>query len=172
MLSRGEAIWFVLQVIPRHEGKVAKILELRGYAHFLPTYRTRRKWTDRVKVIEQPLFPGYVFCERHASLMEVVHRTPGIIRLVSFGGKPGVVAEEEISALKRIIDSDRDVCSFPFLSTGQKVEVIAGPLMGVSGIITQFKNRDRLVLSVELIMKSISVEIDRSEVAPVHRAVA
>jgi transcription antitermination factor NusG len=98
--------------------------------------------------------------------MEMIRENPGITRIVSFGGKPHPVADEEIEAIRRIVDSDRNVESFPYLDTGDRVQVISGPLLGLVGIITQVKKRDRLVISVDLVMKSVCVDIDRSEVMP------
>jgi transcription antitermination factor NusG len=158
--------WFALQVIPRHEKKVDILLGQNGCEHLLPTYLKGRKWSDRVKTIEQPLFPGYVFFRTHRSLMEIMRSIPGIIRIVSFGGRPGPVPEEDIEALKRLARTDRDVRPFSYLNVGQKVQVVAGPLQGLTGIITEFKKRCRLVIAVDMIMKSVAVEIKESEVAP------
>jgi transcription antitermination factor NusG len=159
--------WFALQVIPRHEAKVGSILAWKGHQYLLPTSRVRRQWSDRVKAIEQPVFPGYIFCTSQRSLlMGLIRSTPGIIRVVSFGGKPHPVSEEEIQAMQRIVQADREICSFPYLAAGQKVKIIAGPLAGITGIITKLRNRDRLVISVDAIMRSLAVEVDRTEIAP------
>ena len=170
MLFSDTGPWFALQVVPKHEKSVDNILEYRGYNHFLPTYRVRRRWSDRIRLVEQPLFPGYVFCKSQSNLMEVIRASPGIIRIVAFGGKPHPVPDREIEALQQIVRGKREYSAFPYLSTGQKVQVIAGPLTGIVGIITEFKNRDRLVISLDVIMKSVSVEIDQWEVALVQAA--
>ena len=170
MLFRDAGPWFALQVVPRHEKSVDKILEYRGYTHFLPTHRVRRRWSDRVRVVEEPLFPGYVFCRSQRNLMEIIRSSPGIIRIVAFGGRPHPISDKEIEALQQIVRGTREYSAVPYLSVGQKVQVISGPLTGISGTITQFKNRDRLVISLEVIMKSVSVEIDQSEVALVQAA--
>jgi len=149
---------------------VEKILGIRGYERLLPARAVSRRWSDRIKVIGQPLFPGYVFCKNQRSLMEVVRATPGIIRIVSFGGKPYAIAQEEIDALQRLVQSDRDASPVPYLRMGQKVKVITGPLAGITGMITQIKKRDRLVVSIDFIMRSVSVEIDQSELAPLPEA--
>jgi len=164
-MSFDAEFWFALQVTPKHEQKVDAMLAWKGHGHFLPSAPVSRQWSDRVKVVQQPLFPGYVFCRTQKSvLMGLTRNTPGIIRVVSFGGKPQPVADEEIVSLQRIIQTERDVCSFPYTTVGQKVQIIAGPLAGITGIITELKRRHRLVISVDIIMKSISVEIDQSEV--------
>lgn len=165
MISYDGNSWLALQVMPRHENTVDRILGMRDCEHFLPIREVKRRWSDRVKAIGQPLFPGYVFCKIQHSLMEVVRGIPGAIRIVSFGGKPYPVADEEIEAIQRLIQSDRDVSPVAYLRIGEKVKVIAGTLIGVTGMITQLKKRDRLIMSLDFIMKSVSVEIDRSEVA-------
>src|ERR1041385_1037560 len=165
MLFRDAEPWFALQVVPRHEKSVDKILEYRGCKHFLPTYRVRRRWSDRVSIIEEPLFHGYVFCRSQSNLMEIIRGSPGIIRIVAFGGKPHAVPDKEIEALQHIVRGKREYSAFPYLNVGQKVRVISGPFTGISGIITRFKNHYRLVVSLDVIMKSVSVEIDQSEVA-------
>jgi len=169
MFSGDAESWFALQVTPRHELRVDAMLAWQGYGHFLPSAKMRHQWSDRIKVIEQPLFPGYVFCRSHESvLVKLARSTPGVIRAVCFGGKPHPVADEEIASLQRIVRSERDVSSFPYSTIGQRVQIIAGPLTGITGVITEFKKRHRLVISLDIIMKSISVEIDQSEVLPIH----
>lgn len=157
--------WFALQVVPRHEKSVDDMLEYRGYNHFLPTYRIRRRWSDRVRLVEQPLFPGYVFCRSKSNLMEVIRGSPGIIRIVAFGGRPHPVPDKEIEALQHIVQGKREYSAVPYWNVGQKVQVVSGPLAGICGAIMRFTNRDRLIISLDVIMKSVSVEIDQSEVA-------
>jgi transcription antitermination factor NusG len=168
MFHDDSSPWLALQVFPRHEKKVDVILQNRGYVHFLPTCHRQRKWSDRVKTIEEPLFPGYVFCRGQQTLMEIVRATPGIVRIVSFGGKPYPISDKEIEALQCIVGCGREVGSLSYLCTGLKVKVVSGPLLGVTGMIIQVKNRNRLVLSVDVVMKSIHVDIDRAEVVPLY----
>jgi len=159
-------LWFAVQVTPRHEKKVDVMLSQKDYGHFLPMSSVRRNWSDRVKEIEQPLFPGYVFCRSRSSLVGNLRRTPGIIRIISFGGKPCPIDDGEIEALQRVVESRRDICSFPYFTAGQRVQVVTGPLSGITGIISQVKKRNRLIIAVDLIQKAISVEIDGAEVVP------
>jgi transcriptional antiterminator NusG len=167
-----EESWFVTQVIPRHEKSVDTILGIKCYQHFLPIHRARRKWSDRTKVVDEPLFPGYVFVRVKRSLMGPILGIPGVIRIVSFGGVPHPISEEEIEALRLVFRSSREVCSFPYLNVGQNVRVISGPLSGIRGIVTKFKKHDRLILSIDLIMKSVSVEINGSEIEPIESKVS
>jgi len=102
--------------------------------------------------------------------MAIIRSFPGIIRIVAFGGIPHPIPDKEIEALQQIVRGKREYGAVPYLSVGQKVQVMSGPLTGIIGIITQFKNHDRLVISLDAIMKSVSVKIDQLEVAPVQAA--
>lgn len=164
MFSHSYESWFAVQTSPRHEAKVACLLGYKGYQHFLPTYKSRRTWSDRIKTIELPIFPGYVFCR---TLDKIAHglvlTTPGVVRVVGFNGKPYPIADQEIDAIRKaVLSPDASPC--PYLKVGQKVRITDGPMAGVIGILTQIKNRHRLVISVELIMKSISVDVDARDV--------
>jgi transcription antitermination factor NusG len=165
MLFSDMGPWFAIQVMPRHEKSVDRILEHKGCDHFLPTYRVSRKWSDRIKTVVEPLFPGYVFCRSQSNLMAIIRGLPGIICIVAFGGIPHPIPDKEIEALQQIVRGKQKYGVVPYLSVGQKVQVISGPLIGIIGIITQFKNHDRLVISLDAIMKSVSVEIDQLDVA-------
>ena len=99
-------------------------------------------------------------------MMEMIRNFPAIIRIVSFGGKPSPVDDGEIAVLQQVVNSKRDANRFPYMTAGLKVKVISGPLGGITGVITQVKKRDRLVVSVDVIMNSVCVDIDRSEVQP------
>jgi transcription antitermination factor NusG len=159
--------WFAVQVLPRHEGRVASLLNYKGYQQFLPTYQSCRKWSDRNKTLELPLFPGYVFCR---ILQEVasglVLTTPGVVRLVGFGGRPYPIADHEIDVIRRAVLSP-EVMPVPYLKIGRKVQICNGPLLGLTGILTHVKNRHRLVVSVDLIMNSISIDVESFQVRPV-----
>ena len=163
--------WFAVQVAPRHEKKVATILEYKGYEHFLPTYQSRRKWSDRIKTIDQPMFPGYVFCRTGQQSTDALLTTPGAMRVVGFSGKPYPIAEEEIEAIRRVAASS-NIEPIPYLKIGEIVRINSGPMAGVTGILTQIRNRHRLVISVDLIMKSIAVDIDMFDVVREQAAVA
>lgn len=159
--------WFALQVIPRHEINVDTLLSCKGYECFLPLCTVRRNWSDRVKTLEQPLFPGYLFCRIPQMVLGPILRTPGVIRIISFGGRPCSVPDYEIKQLQQAVCCRRSKCCVPFLAVGQQVEIKTGPLTGVVGLITKLKNRHCLVLSVESIMKSVAVDIEACELASV-----
>jgi transcriptional antiterminator NusG len=157
--------WFAVQVAARHEKKVALMLEGKGCLHFLPTYKSKRRWTDRAKLIEQPLFPGYVFCQITRPLARHVLGTSGVRRIVTFGGRPYPLSDEEILVLRQVVSSGEDVQPSQYLAIGERVKITSGPFAGISGFLTHFKNQQRLVISVDLIQKSVSIEVEISSVA-------
>jgi transcription antitermination factor NusG len=158
-------LWFAVQVTPNHEVAVDTLLGCKGYERFLPTHMVNRKWSDRIKTLQQPMFPGYIFCRSQRAAVAPILRTSGVIRLVNCGGKLCSVSESEIEGLRQVVQSKKETYVVPFLAVGRRVQVKDGPLAGIVGIITKLKNRDRLVLSVELIMRSVAVEVDTWEVA-------
>jgi transcription antitermination factor NusG len=159
--------WFAVQVIPRHEQKIALHLRNKGHEQFLPFCSSFRRWSDRDKNVNVPLFPGYLFCRVARSSFGSVLKTPGVYRIVCFGGHPYPVSDEEIQGLQLAVESGVPVSPVPYLSLGEKVQIKHGPLAGVTGIVTRFKNRARLVISVDVIMQSVSLEIPQCDAIPV-----
>jgi transcription antitermination factor NusG len=137
MLGGMTGSWFALQVMARHEKQVGFILASMGHSHFLPTSSTTPKRSDRIKVIDEPLFPGYVFCRNQGKPLDMVNGAPGIIRVVGVGGKSCPVDDGEIEALQRVVASSRKAARLPYLSTSSIVKVVSGPLSGLTGIIVQ-----------------------------------
>jgi transcription antitermination factor NusG len=160
-------LWFAVQVVPNHEMAVDTSLGYKGYDRFLPTCMVKRKWSDRIKTREQPLFPGYIFCRFRQAAITPILCTFGVIRIVGFGGRPCPVPDSEIADLRQLVQSKRQSYAVPFLAVGRKVQMKTGPLAGIAGIIIKFKNRDRLVLSVESIMRGVAVEVDAWELEAV-----
>lgn len=155
--------WYALQIRAGQEKSVSAGLRGKGYEEFLPLYPTSRHWSDRVKKVDVPLFPGYVFCRFDPldRLVPVV-TTPGVIRIVSFGRTPIPVAEAEIDAVHRVVQSGLAAEPWPFLSSGCRVAIERGPLTGLEGILTGFAGAHRLVVSVNLLQRSVAVQIDRA----------
>jgi transcription antitermination factor NusG len=156
--------WFAVQVAPRSEQRVVQHLEYKGYEAFLPTYRSKRRWKDRIKVLELPLFPNYVFCRTLSGSTGMVLTIPGAIRMVGIAGRPSVIPDDEIEAIQRISSSGRPAAPHPYICAGKKVLIAAGPLAGIVGILSQIRNDFRLLVTVELLMRSISVELGISDV--------
>jgi transcription antitermination factor NusG len=170
MLSSETELWFAIHVVPQHEFKVAAQLHYKGQEAFLPAYSSRRQWSDRSKLVHRPLFPGYVFCRAKKSNFRMVLDTPGVYNIVSFGGRPYPIPETEISSIKLALASGREICAVQHVFIGQKVQVATGPLSGITGIVTRVKDRERLVISVDVLMKSVAVEIGLSEIVALDTA--
>jgi transcription antitermination factor NusG len=160
--------WFALQVRSRHESCVADYLNGQGYEWFLPLYKCRKRWSDRIKEVESPLFPGYLFCRFNQHDRLPILKTPGVIQIVGFNRIPAVVEESEINALQTLMAAGVPNHPCPFLELGDKVRIESGPLRGLEGLLMDFKGHYRLVLSVTLLQRSVAVEIDSALVTPVN----
>jgi transcription antitermination factor NusG len=166
LLEAGaELNWYALYTCPRHEKCVAQQIEERSIACFLPLYRSVRRWKDRRKELELALFPGYVFVRLAPQDRLRVLQLPSAVRLVSFNGQPAVLPEAEIEALRRRLTGG-GVEPHPYLRVGRRVRVCGGPMQGLEGIIVRRKDRCRVVFSLDLIMRSVAVEVDESDVEP------
>jgi transcription antitermination factor NusG len=158
--------WFAVRTASGREKAAASHLEYKGYEGFLPLYRSRRQWSDRTKELELPLFPGYLFCRFDFNNRLPILITPGVQLIVGLGKMPTPVSDAEIDALRRVVASGATAEPHDYLSIGQKVRVREGSLAGVEGILLQVKNSWRIVLSVELLQRSVSVELDRAAIGP------
>jgi transcription antitermination factor NusG len=159
--------WYVIHLRSNFEKLATQALEARGFTTYLPLYHTRRTWSDRVKDIEAPLFTGYTFCRLDAQHKLPVVTAPGVISIVGSIAGPTPVDESEIAGLQALLKSGLAVGPWPFLEQGQSVLVEHGPLEGLEGLIVSVRNKHRLVLSVPLLQRSVSVEIDRAWVRPI-----
>jgi transcription antitermination factor NusG len=162
--TRSLAQWYALTVKPNHERAAADALQWKGWETFLPTYRCRRRWSDRIKELELPLFAGYVFCRFPALEKARILSTPSVVSVVGFAGRPTAVSEEEIEAVRRMTGSGLRVGPWPFLRVGQRVRIAAGPLCGLEGILLQLKDAWRVVVSIELLQRSVAAEVERDMV--------
>ncbi len=163
--SSSIAGWFALTVKPRHEKAAAQNLRHRGLEEFLPLYNARRQWSDRTQTVTMPLFPGYVFCRFSSREWLQVVNTPGVNSVVSFGRQPEPLSDGEIAAIQTMVASGLPLQPWPYIHAGDRVEITAGALEGVRGIAVREKGIDRVVVNVELLRRSVAVEIDRSLVA-------
>ena len=160
--------WYAVKVRSRCEHVVSRVLEAKGYEQFLPQVRSRRRWSDRTKELLVPLFPGYVFCR-----FDVAHRIPilesaGVAGIVGFGLILASIPAEEILAVETMLRLSGNVEPYPFLSLGQKIRIERGPLAGVEGIVVEIKDGFRLVASITLLQRSVSVELDRDWACPIQ----
>lgn len=159
--------WLALQTRPRNEKKVDYLLSQKGYECLTPTYRHRRKWSDRTVEIDLPLFPTYVFCRLSSSALGKAISTSGVIRIVGFSGKPAEVTVEEIEALQVLMQSRLLREPWKYIANGTLVLVETGPLTGVQGVIHQDENYRRLVISITLLQRSVAIQLDESTIVSV-----
>jgi transcription antitermination factor NusG len=159
--------WFALQVRTRHEAGVADQLSGQGYDRFLPLYKVGKRWSDRIKEVDAPLFPGYLFCRFNPHDRLPILKTPGVIQIVSFQSGPAAVDEAEIRSIQSLVAAGVPHQPWPFLAAGDRVRIESGPLLGLEGILTEVRSSFRLVLSVTLLQRSVAVEIDSASVTAV-----
>jgi len=160
--------WFAVYTVPRHEKAVARQFEVRRIEAFLPSYRSVRRWKNGCRVsVEQPLFPGYLFVSLERSDYIRVLQTPGVLSLVGSGRQPTPLPISEIESLRCGLPL-RDCEPHPYLIAGQRVRIHSGALAGMAGVLVRKKNNLRVVLTVDLIMQSVSVEVGIDEIEPVR----
>ena len=159
--------WYAAYTCPRHEKYVAHQLSERKIGSFLPLYSSVRRWKDRRKRLELPLFPGYVFVQMTQQNRVDILRLPGVVQFVCFQGKPAAVQQSEIEALRRGASGSVVVQPHPYLQAGRKVRITSGPMEGTEGIIVRRKQQTRIVLSVSLLQRSCAMEIGEADVEPI-----
>jgi transcription antitermination factor NusG len=165
--SNSDFRWYALHVRQRYEKLVSLSLTNKGYEVFLPTYLSRRRWSDRIKVIEMPLFSRYVFCRFDFGERLPILTVPGVQFVVGFGQTATAVDPSELNALRLAVDSGLPCEPWPYLEVGHRVRVEYGPLAGLEGLVLDFRKSYRLVISVNLLSRSVAVELDRDSVKPI-----
>lgn len=163
-----EEHWYAAQTCANHEKRVREQLSQRTIEAYLPVYASVRHWKDRSVRLELPLFPGYVFVHLPLRDRLRVLQTPSVVRLVGFGGQPAPLPDQEIEALRQGLAGELHLEPHPYLKVGQRVRIKTGPLQGLEGILARKKNVLRFVVSLDLIMRSVAVEIDEAELEPVR----
>jgi len=158
-----ESGWYALYTYPRHEKRIAELIETRCFCCFLPLYRSVRRWKDRRKEIDQVLFPGYVFVQMALEDKLKVLQLPGVVRLVASKGRPVPLSANEIETLRDRLSRSSKLEPHPYLRTGRRVRVRRGPLEGLEGVIVRRKESCRFVFSIDLIQRSVAVEIDEAD---------
>jgi transcription antitermination factor NusG len=167
VVETGLMPWFALRIKSNFEKVTSQILEQKGYIAFLPTYRTRNRWSDRTKVIDRPLFPGYLFCRFDQNDRLPILVTPGVVGVVGVGKTPMPVAEREIEAIQVVLRSGLPATPWPYVTVGQRLLIERGPLSGIEGILQEIKNSFRFIVSVNLLQRSVAAEVDASWVRPI-----
>jgi len=153
--------WYAIQVRPRYERLVAELLSDKISDKFLPVQESRRRWSDRWKRLERPLFPGYVFGRFQLTEKHTVMTTSGVVRIVGIGLAPVPVPDDEIAALQQLVEQRIPVRAHEFVSAGEKICLRSGPFAGLTGIIVRSSGDSRLVVSVNLLRRSVAVEVER-----------
>src|ERR1700730_10788022 len=166
--STSKASWYALQVRSRKDGYVASQISGQGYECLLPTYKSVRKWSDRVKEAERPLFPGYLFCRFDFQNRRPVITTPGVLQIVGYGRTAVSISDEEIQSLQLAVSSGMPKQPWPYLEVGQRVRVNYGTLSGLEGILVNVKGNHRVVLSVTLLQRSVAMEAESSWLSVVN----
>lgn len=163
-----ELHWYAAYTRARHEKRVAEQLQERAVELFLPLYQAVHRWKDRQKLVEIPLFSGYVFARIALKERLSVLQIPGVVRLVGSNGHPIPLPDAEIEALRSGLAQKLRAEPHPYLTVGRRVRIRSGPLMGLEGILVRKKNKFRVVLTIELLLRSIVVDIDSVDVLPVQ----
>jgi transcription antitermination factor NusG len=164
--------WYAIRIQSKYEQVASATLRGKGYEEFLPLYRCRRRWSDRIKEIDVPLFPGYLFCRFNVRdrLLPIL-TTPGVISIVGAGKTPVAVSDEEIATVQAIVRSGLPARPWPCLTVGSRVFIDRGPLAGVEGICLNVDKVFRLLVSIPLLQRSVAVEIEREWARPVLNGV-
>ena len=152
--------WHALYTRHQHEKTIARILGAKGHEVFLPLYQAAHQWQDRVKQLFLPLFPCYVFLRGGMDSRTQILSIPGVHAIVGWAGCPAIIPELEIEAIRRVVTGDFHAEPHPFLKCGDRVRVKCGPLRGLEGMLVRCKTFSRLVISVEMLGRSVAVEMD------------
>ena len=158
--TNGSSAWHALHTRYQHEKVVAELLARQEFETFLPLYTAVNRWKDRTKRLSLPLFPCYVFLRGGFDRRLQILKTPGVHAIVESAGCPGVIPEPEIAAIRRAVENSLRINPHPFLENGDWVRIKSGPLVGLEGILVRKQDQLRLVLSVEMLGRSVAVEVD------------
>jgi transcription antitermination factor NusG len=163
-----EPFWYAIHTRSRHEKVVRDQFAVKEITHLLPLHHKRSKWKDRIKMIEVPLFGGYIFAYFALQNKLQVLQTVGVVRLVGLNGQAEPVPEDQIETIRKMVEHDMTYDPHPYLKEGMFVRVVRGPLQGAEGILVEKKKNYRFVISIDLIQKAVAVDIDSSDVEPVR----
>jgi transcription antitermination factor NusG len=164
VVPHSQAQWYAGQTCARHEKSVAKQMDRQRIEHFLPFYEKVSRWKDRHVRLQLPLFPGYIFVRIALRDRLDLLQIHGVVRLVSFNGHPTALSEAEMSVLQRGLASGLSVAPYPFFKSGQLVMVRSGPLAGLTGYLVRRKQKNRIVISFDSIMRSFVAEVSLDDI--------
>jgi transcription antitermination factor NusG len=161
--------WFGVRVKSRSEFRAHEDLSLRGYETLLPTYTVRRRWSDRIKSLQVPLFSGYVFCRFALAEQLRILNANGVANIVGFGNRPAAIEDHEIQSIQTLLCSKVACTPWPYLQAGRRVSIDRGPLAGVEGVVLRAEDgRSRVVVSVNMLFRSVAAEVEREWIGSVR----
>jgi transcription antitermination factor NusG len=166
----NETYWYAGYTASRHEKRVAEHFAQRGVEYFLPLYETIHRWNNGRHRVKLPLFPGYIFVRIALRDRLRVIEVPGFVRLVGFNSLPHPLPEADINKMKEALNKGVLAEPYPYLTVGTRVEIRNGPMQGMTGILLRRQNKWRVVISVDLIMRSMAVEVEASDVVPIRNS--
>ena len=166
----SEVLWYAGYTAARHEKRVAEQFAQRGVEHFLPLYETIHRWNNGRHRVHLPLFPGYIFVRMALKDRLRVLEVPGFVRLVGFNSLPYPLPESDINKMMEALSKGVLAEPYPYLTAGTRVEIENGPLQGMTGILLRRQKQCRVVISVDLIMRSMSVEVEAGDVVPIRKS--
>ena len=158
--------WYALYTRPRHEKQVQQQLTNQRIKVYLPTQKIRRRWSDRYKIVEEPLFKNYLFVRSESEHYRKALSPYGAVSFVTFEGEPSIIPDEELEALKILVTSEIPNNPYPYLKTGRKIRVKYGPLEGCEGVLVRKRGLSRLVVTVHMLQRSIEAELDAAWIEP------
>jgi len=159
-----ELHWYAAYTCANHEKRVAAELKAHAVEHFLPLYSSVRRWKDRRMILELPLFPGYVFVRLALRDRLRVLQIPSLVRLVGFNGLPTALPDMEMETLRSGLSERLRAEPHPFLTVGRRVRILGGPFAGLEGILKRKNSNLRVIISLELIQRSVAVDVDAADV--------
>jgi len=158
--------WYAVYTRPHHEKVVARVLQARAIECFLPLFQAENRWHDRYKIVQMPLFPGYLFVNVSPAERLRIVIVPGVVCLVSSKGQPIPVPELEITAIRNYLSMSLPAEPYPYVAAGTHVCIASGPLAGLRGVVLRQKSRLRVVISMDLIMRSMIVDVSAADLVP------
>ena len=157
-------MWNVIYVGSRKEKKVAQLLERDGVTYFLPLIKTKRQWSDRVKLVEVPLFNSYVFVQSDLMTRDKILQTPGVVKFLKYNSQYAQVPDEVISSLQKALAKGYTFINAEEVTAeaGQSVSIVAGPFKGFSGTVLSHSKSNYVLINLEVIDKQICVKIEKN----------
>ncbi len=156
--------WHGLRTRSNQEKLALTSLMHRGIESYLPVCRVRRHRSDRIVTLERPLFPGYVFSRFDPNYCLPIVTTPGVVSIISFGGRPAPIPDDQITAIRAILESGTGSEPDSFTQAGTRIRVTCGPLKSLEGVLIKRQSAWRLLVSIDLLQRAVSVEVDLANV--------